>query len=257
MQPKTPKDELKSTQNSLIISEIKDGIVVLKDGSLRSVVLASAINFDLMSTREQDSVEYAYQGFINSLHFPVQILIHSQRVDLDSYLEKLSALRAGQDNELLGLLMEDYIANIKLLIEEVNIMDKQFYVVVPYFPPVITKTGFFSTLAGTFKPTHVTTVSEQDFNNYKKELSQRVSLVASGLTQVGIRAIPLNTQELVDLFYSAYNPDVALNQKLIDPAQLQSATVTKGAGSAPKRTLPTAPTTVGSGGGEGSGDGTV
>lgn len=239
------KDQLKSTQNSLIISEVKDGMLVLKDGTLRSVILASAINFDLMSTREQDSVEYSYQGFLNSLHFPIQILIRSQKVDLDNYIEKLSALRGQQDNELLGLLMEDYIANIKGLVDEVNIMSKQFYVVVPYFPPLLSKTGFFSTLVSTLRPTQVTTVTEQQFEDYKKELTSRVSLVASGLNQMGIRAVPLNTQELVDLFYSAYNPDVAQNQKLIDPAQLQGALVTKGEGAAPKHTLPGAPTEVG------------
>ncbi|HSX14803.1 MAG TPA: hypothetical protein VLE72_02735 [Candidatus Saccharimonadales bacterium] len=234
------QDQLKSTQNSLIVGEIKDGILVLKDGTLRSVVFASAINFDLMSSREQDAVEYAYQGFLNSLHFPIQILIRSQKVDLDNYIEKLSGLRAQQDNELLGLLMEDYIANIKGLIEEVNIMSKQFYVTVPYFPPLTTKTGFFSSLANTLRPQQVTTVTEQQFNDYKKELSQRVTQVTSGLNQIGIRAVNLNTQELVDLFYSSYNPDVAQNQKLIDPAQLQGATVTKGEGAAPKRTLPSA-----------------
>ncbi len=244
------KDQLKSTQNSLIINEIKDGILVLKDGTFRSVIFASAINFDLMSSREQDAVEYAYQGFLNSLHFPIQILIRSQKVDLDGYLEKLSGLRAGQDNELLGLLMDDYIANIKGLVEEVNIMSKQFYVTVPYFPPLISKTGFFSTLATTLRPSQVTTVTEQQFSDYKKELSQRVSLVASGLNQIGIRAVPLNTQELVDLFYSSYNPDVAQNQKLIDPAQLQGAVVTQGEGKAPKHTLPQAPTEVGSSTGE-------
>lgn len=234
-------NQLKSTQSTLIINEIKDGMIILKDGTLRSVILASAINFDLMSTREQDAVEYAYQGFINSLHWPVQILIRSQKVDLDNYIEKLNTLRASQSNELLALLMEDYIANIKGLVDEVNIMSKQFYVVVPYFPPLTTKANFFTQLSNSLKPAQVTTVTEQQFEEYKKELSQRVSQVASGLSQIGIRAVPLNTQELVDLFYSSYNPDVAQNQKLIDPAQLQGATVTKGEGAAPKQVLPQGP----------------
>ena len=91
-------NQLKSTQNSLIISEIKDGIVILKDGTLRAVILASAINFDLMSRSEQDAVEYGYQGFLNSLHFPIQIVIRSQKIDLDSYIESLGKIREGQDN---------------------------------------------------------------------------------------------------------------------------------------------------------------
>ncbi len=228
MQPNTTKaNQLKSTQNSLLISEVKDGVVVLTDGSLRAVVLASAINFDLMSRQEQDSVEYAYQGFLNSLHFPIQIVIRSQKVSLDNYIEGLQQKQNAQDNELLAMLMEDYIANIKALIDEVNIMNKQFYVVIPYFPPVITKDGFFSNLSGIFKGTGVTTVQEADFNQYKQEVSQRVALVASGLNQMGIRAIPLNSQELIDLYYSTYNPDVAMNQKLIEASQIQSPVVTR------------------------------
>lgn len=208
----------------------------MRDGSLRAVVMASAINFDLMSPSERDAVEYAYQAFLNSLHFPIQITIKSQKIDLDGYIGKLQALRADQDNELLALLMDDYIANIKGLVEEVNIMDKQFYVIVPFFPPATTKlksnniaTGF----SGLFKKQMVTTLGEVDFSAFKEELSQRVQLVCGGLGQMGIRNIPLNTQELIDLYYSSYNPDVAQNQKLVEAAELQTAAVTKGEGQTP------------------------
>jgi type IV secretory pathway VirB4 component len=233
----------KSTQNTLLISEIKDGVVVMRDGSLRGVILGSAINFDLMSTAEQESVEYAYQGFINSLHFPVQIVIKSQRIDLGGYMEKLEALRGEQSNQLLGALMDDYIANIRALIDEVNIMDKQFYVVVPYFPPLtVQKTSnLINGIKAAFEPTPVITVAEEDFRKFKQELSQRMALVASGLSQMGIRAISLGSQELVDLYYSWYNPEVAANQKLIDTAQLGTPAVTKGEGSAPRGPLPGAP----------------
>lgn len=233
----------KSTQNSLLISEIKDGVVIMKDGSLRAVILGSAINFDLMSPQEQDAVEFAYQGFLNSLHFPVQIVIKSQKMDLDPYLEKLQNLRTEQSNELLGLLMDDYIANIRALVEEVNIMAKQFYVVVPYFPPIaVTKsTTLISGLKAAFQPTPQITVTEEEFRQSKQELQQRIALVSSGLTQMGIRAIALGTQELIDLYYGWYNPDVASNQKLIDASQLQTPVVTKGEGSAPRGPLPGAP----------------
>ena len=234
----------KSAQDTLLIAEIKDGIVIMKDGSLRGVILGSAINFDLMSQAEQGSVESAYQGFLNSLHFPVQIVIKSQKIDISSYLEKLDALRAEQPNELLGALMEDYITNIRSLVEEVNIMDKQFYVVVPYFPLVATKekaTSLIDNLKAVFTPTPQITVSEEDFHKYKQELSQRMALAANGMSQMGIRAISLGSQELVDLYYSWYNPDVAANQKLIDSAQLSTPAVTKGEGSAPRGPLPGAP----------------
>src|SRR3954466_7755373 len=98
-----------STQDAVLIAEIRDGIVVMRDGSLRAVVLASAINFDLMSQNERDAVEYSYQSFLNSMHFPIQILIKSQRIDLEGYINKLKRLRQEQDNDLLGLLMDDYV----------------------------------------------------------------------------------------------------------------------------------------------------
>jgi type IV secretory pathway VirB4 component len=233
----------KSTQSTMLISEIKDGVVVMRDGSLRGVILGSAINFDLMSSNEQEAVEYAYQGFLNSLHFPVQIIIKSQKIDLTQYLEKLNAHRNEQPNELLGALMDDYIANIKALIEEVNIMDKQFFIVVPFFPPLMEqkKVTLVEGLRGAFATVPEITVSEEDFRQYKQELSQRMALVASGLTQMGIRAISLGTQELVDLYYAWYNPDVAANQKLIDVSQMMTPVVTKGEGTAPRGPLPGAP----------------
>ncbi len=242
-QPTNTANTSKSTQNSLLITEIKDGVVVMKDGSLRGVILGSAINFDLMSSQEQDAVEFAFQGFLNSLHFPIQIVIKSQKIDLDGYIEKLHGLRSEQSNDLLGLLMDDYIANIRALVDEVNIMDKQIYVVVPFFPPVTTaKTvSLISGIQAALQPTPVITVTEDDFKQYKQELSQRMSQVSSGLSQMGIRAIALGTQELIDLYYSWYNPDVAVNEKLIDASQLQTPVVTKGEGRAPRGPLPGAP----------------
>lgn len=220
-----------STQSNLPIVEIKDGVVVMNDGSLRAVILASAINFDLMSTQEQEAVEYAYQGFLNSLHFPVQISIKSERVALDGYIEKLSQARNTQTNPLLMELMDDYIANIRSLVEEVNIMDKRFYVVVPFFPPLtVTKTGLASGINNVFKPTGVIRVSSHDFERYKKELAQRVQQVANALAQLGVRAIPLNTQELIDLYYNCYNPDVAQTQQLMDAGQFEGPAVTRGGG---------------------------
>jgi type IV secretory pathway VirB4 component len=233
----------KSTQSTLLINEIKDGIVVMRDGSLRGVILGSAINFDLMSTSEQESVEMAYQGFLNSLHFPVQIVIKSQKIDISAYLEKLERLRNEQANELLANLMDDYVSNIRALVEEVNIMDKQFFVVIPYFPPLIEqkKLNLVEGLKSAFEPAPVITVTEEDFRKYKQELSQRMALAASGMSQMGIRAISLGTQELVDLYYAWYNPDVAANQKLIDTAQIGTPVVTKGDGTAPRGPLPGAP----------------
>ena len=239
----TAAQTTKSTQNSLLISEIKDGVVVMRDGSLRSVVLASAINFDLMSQQEQTAIEYAYQGFINSLHFSIQIVIKSQRIDLDPYIDKLKGLRNEQSNELLGMLMEDYIANIRALVDEVNIMDKQFYIVVPYFPPVDVKhsASLITGIQQALRPTPTISVTEEQFRQYKQELAQRGSLVSSGLNQMGIRSITLGTQELIDLYYGWYNPEVAAGEKLIDAQQILTPVVTKGDGVAPKGPLPGSP----------------
>lgn len=233
----------KTTQDTLLISEIKDGIVIMKDGSLRGVILGSAINFDLMSTPEQESVEGAYQGFLNSLHFPIQIVVKSQKIDISNYLDKLDVRRAEQPNALLANLMDDYIANIRSLVDEVNIMDKQFYVVVPYFPLVLEQqpTNIVTNFRAAFQPAPHITVSEEEFHKYKQELSQRMALAASGMSQMGLRAISLGTQELVDLYYSWYNPDTAANQKLIDATQLITPSVTKGPGSAPRGPLPGVP----------------
>ncbi|MBW4061638.1 hypothetical protein HJC99_03670 [Candidatus Saccharibacteria bacterium] len=242
-QPISGAQTTKSTQNSLLISEIKDGVVVMRDGSLRSVILGSAINFDLMSPQEQGSIEYAYQGFINALHFPIQIVIKSQKIDLDPYIDKLKNLRNEQANELLGVLMEDYIGNIKALVEEVNIMDKQFYVVVPYFPPVDVKhsASIVTGIQAALRPTPTISVTEEQFRQYKTELANRTSQVSSGLNQMGIRSINLGSQELIDLYYSWYNPEVAAGEKLIDAQQLLTPVVTKGDGVAPKGPLPGSP----------------
>ena len=113
-----------STQNSLEIAEIREGMVIMRDGSFRAVVACKSINFDLMSAREREGVEYSYQSFLNALTFPIQILVRSQRVDIEPYLSKLADIQVAQDNMLLGDLMEDYINFIDSLSRSANIMDK-------------------------------------------------------------------------------------------------------------------------------------
>src|SRR5882762_2888135 len=233
-----------STQNTLQIAEIRDGIVIMNDGSYRSVVMVKSINFDLMSPQEQESVEYAYQGFLNSLYFPVQIFIRSQRIDLQPYIEKLDKIRTEHDNMLLALLMEDYINYIDQLSQQTNIMDKKFYVVVPYFPSVdvqkaLTQSkNFFTGLAGIFskKEQHVV-INEADLETGKTELRNRIQAVMSGLMQCGVQGLPLDTQELIELYYDSYNPDTATRQPLKNFNDLTADVVTKGQGSAPQAHL--------------------
>ena len=131
--PIPPKENPNSTQATLLISELRDSMVIMKDGSFRAVVACKSINFDLMSEQEREGVEYSYQNFLNSLNFTVQILIRSQRVDIGPYIDRLSELRRNNDNMLLGILMDDYINFIDVLSQEANIMDKSFFIVIPYY----------------------------------------------------------------------------------------------------------------------------
>ena len=235
------KTNANSTQNTLQIAEIRDGIVIMNDGSFRSVVMVKSINFDLMSPQEQEAVEYSYQGFLNSLYFPVQIFLRSQRVDLQPYIEKLDKIRTEHDNMLLALLMEDYITYIDQLSQQTNIMDKKFYVVVPFFPVVdvqkaLTQSkNFLSGISGIFnsKEKHVT-VNEADLEKAKTELRNRVQSVLSGLMQCGVQGLPLDTQELIELYYDTYNPDTATRQQLKNFNDLTADVVTKGQGVAPQ-----------------------
>jgi hypothetical protein len=228
-----------STQNTLQIAEIRDGVVIMNDGSFRSVIMVKSINFDLMSPQEREGVEYSYQGFLNSLYFPIQIFIRSQRVDLGPYLDKLDKIRSEHDNMLLALLMEDYIAYMDGLSQQTNIMDKRFYVVVPYFPIIdvqkaITQSkNFFTGLTALFKnhEQHVT-INESELNAAKDELRNRVQAILGSLQQCGIQGLPLDTQELIELYYDTYNPDTATRQQLKNFGDLSAPVSTKGVGQA-------------------------
>jgi hypothetical protein len=216
-QPKNPN----STQNTLQLSEVRDNMVIMADGSMRAVVACKSINFDLMSDREREGVEYSYQNFLNSLNFPVQILVRSQRVDIGQYLDKLVDIRKNQDNMLLGVLMDDYINYIDILSQEANIMEKAFYVVVPYFPKgdaanfVEQGKGFFGKLFA--RPTNVVTkIDNATYQKAKDEIKNRVDNVIAGMFQIGVQSAQLDTKSLGELYYNFYNPDTALRQPLGD-----------------------------------------
>lgn len=233
-----------STQNALQIAEIRDGIVIMNDGSFRSVVMVKSINFDLMSQTEQEAVEFSYQNFLNSLYFPIQIFIRSQKVDLEPYIDKLDKIRSEHDNMLLALLMDDYINYIDSLSQQTNIMDKKFYVVIPYFPVVdiqkalTSSKNFFSGLFELFdtKEKHVV-INEADLEKAKSELRNRIQAVLVGFQQCGIQGLPLDTQELIELYYDTYNPDTATRQQLKNFNEMTADIVGKGQGSAPQAHL--------------------
>lgn len=240
-----PKSNPNSTQNALQIAEIRDGIVIMNDGSFRSVIMVKSINFDLMSPQEREAVEFSYQGFLNSLYFPIQIVIRSQKVDLGPYITKLDKIRTEHDNMLLALLMEDYINYMDQLSRQTNIMDKKFYVVVPYFPTVDIQgalnnsKGLLSGLGAMFgnKPQNQININETDLAKAKDELRNRVQAALGGLMQCGIQGLPLDTQELIELYYDSYNPDTATRQQLKNFSSLDAPVVTKGVGDAPQPEL--------------------
>ncbi|MES2630730.1 MAG: hypothetical protein V4611_02125 [Patescibacteria group bacterium] len=213
--PKNPN----STQSTLQLSELRDGMVIMVDGSFRAVIACKSINFDLMSDREREGIEYSYQNFLNSLTFPVQILVRSQRVDIGPYIDKLVNIRRTQDNMLLGVLMDDYVGFIDSLAQEANIMEKSFYITVPYFPLgdsanlVEQGKGFFGKL---FAPSKngVTKIDTAMYQKAKDEIKNRVDVVVAGMFQIGVQSKQLNTKELGELYYNFYNPDTSVNQPL-------------------------------------------
>ena len=222
-----------STQSTLLISELRDNVVIMKDGSFRAVVACKSINFDLMSDVEREAVEYSYQNFLNSLKFTTQILIRSQRVDIGPYIEKLSEIRRNNDNMLLGVLMDDYINFIDILSQEANIMDKSFFIIVPYYSSpdaekVLQQTkNFFKTFSRA-KAAEVTHIDRATYDKALSELTNRVDTIISGLFQIGIHSVRLNTRELAELYYNFNNPDTAVREPLVDFSKLATMYVKKG-----------------------------
>jgi len=208
--------------------------------------MCKSINFDLMSPQEREAVEFSYQGFLNSLYFPVQIFMRSQKVDLRPYLERMDKIRVRQDNMLLGLLMEDYIAFLADIAQQTNIMDKKFYLVIKYPDAEIEvrralkqSAGFFTGLASLFSPGnggHVV-INENALEKAKTELRNRVQAAMQGLAEAGIQSLPLDTEELIELYYDVYNPDTATRQQIKDFGSLTAPVISKGQGAAPQPNL--------------------
>ncbi len=234
------KNNPSSTQNTLLFSEMRENMMIMHDGSFRAVVECESINFDLMSSREREAVEYSYQNFLNSLYFPVQILIRSRRVDIGPYIDRLVTIRRSQDNMMLSRLMDDYIDFIDILSQEANIMDKSFYIVIPYYPigdvAEIKKQakGLFDSFFGGTKEPQVTKINQPDYEKAKDEIRNRVDSVMSGLFQLGVKSQQLTTQQLSVLFYNSYNPDVSARQPMTNANMSDFATtyVRKGEGDA-------------------------
>lgn len=208
-----------SSQNSLLLSEVRDNMVIMADGSFRAVIACKSINFDLMSSREREAIEFSYQNFLNALNHPIQILVRSQRIDIGPYIDRLVDIRHNQDNMLLNVLMDDYINYIDVLSQEANIMEKSFYIAIPYYPQGDVTTlieqgrGFFGKLFAGPKNA-ITKIDTETYQKAKTEIKNRVDGVMAGLFQLGIQSVQLGTKELGELYYDFYNPDTAVREPL-------------------------------------------
>jgi len=212
-----------STQKYVDVEEVRDGVVILKDGSLRAALLVSSINFDLKATEEQDSVINQYQNFLNSLDFPIQILISSRKLNIAPYLNYLKKRETELTNELLILQLAEYQNFIKSLTEISSIMSKFFYVVVPFHPVENTKTGLFDRFFGATSSQMAVARRRELFDTYKDQLWQRIDHVSAGLSATGVKVVPLKTEELIELLYNSYNPTTRNNSiiKDVDKVELK------------------------------------
>lgn len=205
----------------LDIAEIREDAVILKDGTLRAILAASSINFALKSEDEQNALISGYAQFLNALEYPLQIVIQSRALRMDDYLKRLKAAEKEQTNELLRMQIADYISFVGELVELGQIMTNRFYIAVPYSAMSDKRKGFFSRLSEIFQPAASLTLKEERFRKYRDALLQRVSTVQSGLASLGLKTQLLDTQALIELYYSVYNPDIADVQKLQDVGKLR------------------------------------
>ncbi len=216
---KGKKSGLAPAQVFLQIAEIRDSLVVLKNGGLRAVIQVSPVNFNLKSKEEQNALIYAYQGFLNTIDFPFQILVRSKKLDIDHYIESFEKTAKNQENRLLKNVSFEYLEYVKKLVEYADIMEKVFYVVIPYDPIRSRNRGMFSIFWEAIHPKDdVGNIRQRhyEFSSLKKGIGARVDTVMSALGSCGLNVEQLTTPKLVELFYQSYNPITSQNQKVDD-----------------------------------------
>lgn len=214
------KSTKNTTQEYLEIAEIKEDTVVLRDGSLRAVLLVSSINFALKSLEEQNAIIGAYMSFLNSFDFFLQIVVQSRKVDMRPYLSELMNLEKTQTNELLKMQTREYRDFIAELVELGDIMTKRFYVIVPYNPISDSKKSFWKRTKELFSSATIVHLEEKRFHDRNRELSLRVGHVMTGLNSISLQAIQLDTQALIELYYNSFNPESAV-KRIADVSTLQ------------------------------------
>lgn len=205
----------KASQDFVPIQEVRDGIAISKDRSMHVILMASSLNFALKSVDEQDAIIAQYQNFLNSLDFSIQFFIQSKKLDIDPYLDTLHEALESQTNELIKIQIREYIEFIKNFVKAANIVSKSFFVSISYVPPIIETGkgpgGIVKQIAGFLskkseKNEKRQYIPDEKFEEYKTQLWQRVNSVITGLSRTGVRLVPLNTEELIELYYSLFNP---------------------------------------------------
>lgn len=197
-----------STKELVAIADIKDSIVLLKNGSLRAVIEASAVNFELRSEEEQTGILQNFQRFLNSVDFPLQMIVNSRQLNMDEYLKTVDAVAESATNELLKIQAIEYSKFVKELLELSNIMTKHFYVVLPFYVyETPTKTGLLESVKGVFsKSQTVLQIKPEQLETYRTQLMQRAELIIDGLIGIGLKARLMEGQEINNLYYGLYNP---------------------------------------------------
>lgn len=212
------------SQKFLDVAEIRDDIVIMRDGTLRVVLLVSSINFSLKSVDEQNAIVQAYMQFLNGLDYPIQVVIQSRRMNIDHYMAQLDESERNQQNDLLKRQIKDYKAFVKQLVDLGDIMQKRFYVVVPLNPAIDKGTvqkGFVQRISDIFSPTIVGKLTEDRFQKLKFDLSLRVNQIIGGLSSMSLNAAQLDTQSLIEMLYTVYNPELFETQRMTDISKLQ------------------------------------
>ena len=210
-----------TTQSFLDVAEVKEDTVVLKSGALRAILAVSAINFDLKSTDEQEAIISQYQAFLNSIDFPIQILVSSRKLNMNNYLEFLESKEKTQKNELLRMQIGEYRNFIEQLVSVSNIMDKKFYIVVPFSPIENKDKGFLNNVTSLINPQKNILEKRENFETYKSQLYQRVDHITFSLSRIGVRIAPLKTEEIIELLFNSYNPAIFNSTEIKNTGKLE------------------------------------
>jgi len=195
-----------ATQQFLEVEQIREGVVILRNRALRGILMVSSLNFALKSDDEQTAIMYQFQNFLNSLDFSCQILIQSRRLNITGYLEKIKELEEKQKNELLKIQTKEYRDFIKNLVEAGTIMSKSFFAIVPF---TVFEAQGLPVVAQLLKAPKSPALTEEEFQRCKSQLWQRMEFIALGLRRCGLKAVPLTTEEIIELFWGTHHPQEA------------------------------------------------